>query len=128
MLPTLENGDKILLDKNVSELKRGDIIAFRLPQDTSKIFVKRIVGLPNERVDYRQGKVLINGQELNEPYIDSQFNKTRSNFQIVEVPENHYYVIGDNRDNSYDSRNWGGVSKDLITGKYNSTYLKANKK
>ena len=79
MLPALKNGDRILLDKNFGELKRGDIIAFRLPSDTKKIFVKRIIALPNERIDYQEGKVFINGEELNEPYIDSQFNQMKLN-------------------------------------------------
>ena len=128
MLPAIKNGDRVLLNKHFGELKRGDIIAFQLPRDTTKIFIKRIVGLPGEKVDYQVGKVFINGQELTEPYIDPQFNQAKSSSKTFEVPPDNYYVIGDNRDNSYDSRNWGGVPKYLIAGKYYTTYLEANEK
>jgi signal peptidase I len=128
MLPNLSDGDKIIVNKNIGELKRGNVISFLYPKDTSKWYIKRVIGLPGENIYILEGKVFVNGQILNEPYLDQKYNQTGDSFAIRTVPENHYYVLGDNRDNSSDSRYWGTVSKDLITGKYVSTYYKANSK
>jgi signal peptidase I len=118
MSPALNDGDRIMIDKNIGELKRGDIISFLYPKDKSKRFVKRIIGLPAEKVEIREGKIYINGEVLDEPYIDQQHNQYKSSFPPRLISENQYFVMGDNRDNSSDSRYWGTVSKDLITGKY----------
>ncbi len=126
MKPTLGNGDRIFINRNFGELSRGDIVIFQFPKDKSKSFIKRIIGLPGETIEIRDGKVFINGQNLDEPYISSEFNKAKANMSPKAVPGEQYFVVGDNRDNSYDSRTWGTVSKDLIYGKYYSTYLKGN--
>jgi signal peptidase I len=128
MKPTINDGDFILIDKNFGELKRGDIIAFLYPKDKSAWFVQRIIALPEEKVEIREGRVFINGELLEEPYVQPNFNQKEQWFPERVVPENHYYVLGDNRDNSSDSRYWGTVSKDLITGIYVSTYWKADSK
>jgi len=128
MSPNFNDGDRVIINRNVGELKRGDVIMFLYPKDTSKWYIKRVVGLPGENVELREDKVFVNGQILDEPYIDQKYNQTRGTFAPKTVPENHYYVLGDNRDNSSDSRYWGTVSKDLITGKYVSTYYKADSK
>jgi signal peptidase I len=128
MLPSFHDGDRVLIDKSAGELKRGEVIMFLYPKDTSKWYFKRVVGLPGETVEIREGKVFIDGQMLDEPYLDQKYNQTGESFPAKTVSENHYYVLGDNRDNSSDSRYWGAVSKDLIQGKYVSTYSQADSK
>ena len=127
MLPAFANGDKILIDENLGELKRGDVITFLYPKDRSKWYFKRIIGLPDEIVEIRDGGVYINGQVLDEPYVDESFNQAKSNFPPRKVPQHQYFVMGDNRDNSSDSRYWGTVDKELIKGKYYMTYAKVGK-
>jgi signal peptidase I len=77
MLPSFSNGDKILIDKNFGTLERGDVIAFLYPKDKSKWYFKRVIGLPGENVEIREGKVFISNQVLNEPYIDESYNQTK---------------------------------------------------
>ena len=125
MLPTFHNGDRIMTDKNIGELKRGDVITFLYPKDRSKSYFKRVIGLPGEIIEIRSGDVFINGQKLDEPYIDEKFNQSKPSFSPKKIEEYHYFVMGDNRDNSSDSRYWGTVDEKLITGKYTVTYLKA---
>lgn len=125
MLPAFNDGDKIFIDKKLNELKRGDVITFLYPKDRSKWYFKRIVGLPDEIVEIREGKVYIDGQLLNEPYVDESYNQTKASFPPLKVPAYQYFVLGDNRDNSSDSRYWGTVDKELIIGKYYMTYSKA---
>jgi signal peptidase I len=125
MLPTFKNGDRILTDENIGELKRGDVITFLYPKDTSKWYLKRVVGLPGETVEIRSGKVYINGRVLDEPYLDESYDKAKSSIPPRPVPENSYFVIGDNRDNSSDSRYWGSVPRELVKGKYYMIYSKA---
>lgn len=127
MKPAFNNGDRMFVDKNLGELKRGDIITFLYPKDKSKSYFKRIVGLPGETVEIREGKVYIDGQFLDEPYVDESYNQFKPIFPPRKVPEYQYFVMGDNRDNSSDSRYWGTVDKELITGKYYMTYSKAEK-
>lgn len=100
-------------------LDRGDVIVFWYPNDPDKSYVKRIIGLPNETVEIRNGRVIINGQELNETYIDPNLNNaTQSISQPPTLVKDHYYfVMGDNRDNSSDSRAWGLVPEKYIYGK-----------
>lgn len=101
------------------KLDRGDVIVFWYPNDPDKSYVKRIIGLPNETVEIRNGRVIINGQELNETYIDPNLNNaTQSISQPPTLVKDHYYfVMGDNRDNSSDSRAWGLVPEKYIYGK-----------
>ena len=93
---------------------RGEVIVFRYPQDPSKDFVKRVIGLPGETVQVRSGKVYINGENLSEPYLR---RLDESNARRLELGEKEYYVIGDNRRNSNDSRAWGVVPEANIVGK-----------
>lgn len=127
MMPAFNNGDKILVDTKFNELKRGDVIIFLYPKDRSKSYFKRIIGLPGEVVEIRGGEVLIDGQIMDETYVDEAFNQTKPDFPPRKVPEYQYFVMGDNRDNSSDSRYWGTVDKELVTGKYYMTYSEAEK-
>ena len=122
MLPNFKDGDRILVEENISEIKRGEIVAFRYPKDTTRLFIKRVVALPNETVSILNGKVFINDKELDEPYLDQTYNQAKSNLPPIKVPERSYFVLGDNRDNSSDSRYWGTVQAELIVGRYYFTY------
>lgn len=117
MEPTLHEGDLILVTKRIEQLRRGDIVIFRYPGDPSKSFIKRVVGLPGEVIEIREGKVLVNGQYLQEDDLDSQLNRFPYKGTPTRIPEGKYYVMGDNRDNSNDSRFWGPLSKELIQSK-----------
>ena len=125
MKPGFNSGDRIFIDKDVGALQRGEVITFLYPKDTSKWYIERIVGLPGETIEIKSGKVYVNGQILDEPYVDQTYNQMNSSFPPKTIPENHYFVLGDNRDNSSDSRSWGTVDKSLITGKYYMTYYKS---
>ena len=121
MLPRLHDGERIFVNKliyyGLPKLERGDIIVFWYPNDPSKSYIKRIIGLPNEIVEVREGRILINGAELQEPYLDPQLNLARSNQPAVAIKEHYYFVMGDNRDHSSDSRIWGLVPEKYIYGK-----------
>ncbi len=93
---------------------RGEIIVFRYPRDPSKDFVKRVVGLPGETVEVRSGTVYVDGEALREPYLQ---RTDRSNARPLVLDDGEYYVIGDNRRNSNDSRAWGVVPEENIVGK-----------
>jgi signal peptidase I len=124
MKPTLEGGDRILVDflYDRERVKRGDILVFRFPQDESRDFIERVIGLPGERVEVRGRTVYINGSPLEEPYAryddfgpQGQF-EGRERFGPVRVPEGHLFMMGDNRDNSLDSRAWGFLNMDKVRG------------
>jgi signal peptidase I len=127
MRPTLEDGDRWLMSRNVSNLERGDIIVFRYPKDQSKWYMKRIIALPGEKVEIREGKTYIDGSRISEDYLDQNLNRAGSSFPEVEIAEGHYFVMGDNRDNSSDSRYWGTVESSLIEGKLYLRYISGNK-
>lgn len=108
-----------LLDKvlPVRKIERGDPVAFRFPKDPRLLYVKRVIGLPGDIVTVRGKYVFIDGAWLHEPY--ARFADAavyRPPFGPYRVPPGHYFVMGDNRDRSYDSRMWGPVSKDLVLG------------
>jgi signal peptidase I len=133
MLPELHDGERLLVNKLVyykidgyswGHLERGDIVVFWYPNDPEKSYVKRIIGLPNETVEVRRGKVYINGSELNEPYLDVEHNKSLPDSSPKTVDKHYYFVMGDNRDNSSDSRYWGLVPEKYIYGKAFFRYWK----
>lgn len=99
--------------------KRGDIVVFRFPRQPTRDFIKRIVALPGEQVEIKSGIVYVNGQRLAEPYILENSTYTKP---AETVPLNHYYVLGDNRNNSSDSHVWGAVPIDNIVGRAWFTY------
>ena len=122
MLPTLKVNDRLIIDKvsyNFNQPQRGDIVVFN-PTDTLKeqkftdAFIKRIIGLPGDQVMVKSGKVLVNDKPLIETYINAP---PKDDYDEVTVPPNSYFVMGDNRNNSLDSRSWGVVPKDRIIGR-----------
>ena len=121
MLPSFKDGQSVKVKRfdrfEEPDLKRGDVVVFLLPDDPSKSYVKRLIGLPGDIVEIVEGKVIVNRQELDEPYVDSRLNLARRPTQQVYVRPNYYFVIGDNRDNSSDSRIWGLVPERYIYAK-----------
>ena len=121
MLPTLEINDRLIIDKlgyKFQDPDRGDVVVFS-PTDQLKTqykdaFIKRIIGLPGETVEVRDGLVFVNGQPLTEKYIAEE---PQYNWGPETVPEDQYLVLGDNRNNSYDSHYWGFVPRDHIIGR-----------
>ena len=126
MEPALKDGDRIIIDRSVDPLKRGDIVVFYYPADPTKSYIKRIVGLPGESIEIREDKVLINGSALDEPYVTPANNRVRSSRSEIHVPDGAYYVIGDNRDNSNDSRMWGPLQRKFIYGRFVQKYYSAS--
>ena len=133
MLPQLHDGERLLVNKLIyyklqsiswGHIERGDVVVFWFPNDPDKSYVKRVIGLPGESVELRNGKVYINGIELNEPYIDVEHNQSLPSWPAKKVEEHHYFVMGDNRDNSSDSRYWGLVPEKYIYGKAFFRYWK----
>ena len=121
MLPGIKDGDRLVLarfDRGAEfDVKRGDIILFLYTGDPEAFYVKRLVGLPGDTVELREGRVFVDGQGLPEPYVDPKLNEMRDSAPPVHVEPHHYYVLGDNRDNSSDSRFWGPVPEKYILGK-----------
>jgi len=132
MVPTFENGDYLIIDKvsyMLGNPKRDDVVVFRYPGDTSKFFIKRIIGLPNETVDIKGNEVTItNGDNVEGFKLEQPFVKNISNNDThFELKNDEYFVMGDNRGASSDSRYWGAVKKDLLTGKALLRLLPINK-
>ena len=123
MAPALNNGDKVFMLKSFKEIKRGDIIVHLYPEDTSKSYINRVIGLPGETLEIRDGRVYINGQLLEEPYMQPDYF-SQDTLNPVKIAADHYFVLGDNRRNSSDSRYWGTVPRNLIYGKFWYRYWK----
>lgn len=113
MSPLYNDGDYLLINKFDKSFERGDVVVFRYEKDPSALFFKRIVGLPSEKVEIRDGKVYINGQVLNESYYSGE----TSGDVAVTLNQDQFFVLGDNRSKSLDSRIFGPISKSSIEGK-----------
>ncbi len=136
MLETLQIGDHILVNKfiygthipltdisifPVREPHRGDIVVFKYPVDEKRDFIKRVIGVPGDTIEIRNKIVYVNGEELKDEYVIHRDGNIipgeRDNFESVTVPEGSFFMMGDNRDGSFDSRFWGYVKEEEIIGK-----------
>ena len=121
MLPGIKSGTRLpvlmLTPQSKTQLKRGDIVVFRHPEDPAKQFIQRLIGLPGDTVTISSGDVWINDVQLQEPYIDARLNVSKRSLPSMEVPRNSYFLMADNRDNAADSRIWGFVPEDHVIAK-----------
>jgi len=121
MMPTLDDQERIFINKFVyrfhfGSIDRGDTVVFWFPGDPTKSYIKRVIGMPGDRVEVDQGKVIVNGQALVENYVPPEFRDQTSMAERV-VPADQYFVLGDHRSSSNDSRAWGMVPRRYIYGK-----------
>ena len=119
MMPSLEDQERIFVNKFVYRLEpieRGDIVVFRYPRDPSKSYIKRVIGMAGDTIRIEAGQVYVNGEALNEDYVPAMYADARSYPETV-VPPNSYFVLGDHRSMSNDSRDFGPVSQGFIYGK-----------
>jgi len=119
MMPSLDDQERIFVNKYVYRLEpiqRGDIVVFRYPRDPSKSFIKRVIGLAGDRIRIDSGEVFVNGDALEEDYVPAAYADQRSYSEMV-VPPNSYFVLGDHRTMSNDSRDFGPVNIGYIYGK-----------
>jgi signal peptidase I len=117
MEPNFETDQRLIVDKvtyRFGEVKRGDVVILRPPSNSSVDYIKRVIALPSEIVEIKDGLVYINGETLSEPYI---LDPLRYTMKAVEIPEGYCFVLGDNRNSSNDSHVWGALSLDNIEGK-----------
>lgn len=123
MIPTLNIGNHLMVNKFIyyfKKPKRGDIIVFVYPVNPKKDFIKRLVGLPGETIEVKDGSVFINGEELRAPQTIAErhyYNEGMYGEGLIKIPDNTYFVMGDNTRNSKDSRFWGFVPKKNLLGK-----------
>jgi len=119
MMPSLDDQERIFVNKFVYRLEpiqRGDIVVFRYPRDPSKSFIKRVIGLAGDRIQIDAGRVFVNGKLLDEDYVPRAYEDLRSYPEVV-VPPDCYFVLGDHRSLSNDSRDFGPVNQTYIYGK-----------
>jgi signal peptidase I len=119
MLPRLEDHDRLFINKfvyRISSIRRGDVVVFHYPRDPDKSYIKRVIALPGDRIYIDRGRVYLNGRLLRESYVPEEYRDTRSMAEMV-VPEDAYFMMGDHRSISSDSREFGPVDRDLIYGK-----------
>src|SRR5215475_4126749 len=121
MMPALVDQERIFINKfvyrfGISEINRGDTVVFWYPGDPSKSYIKRIIGMPGDRVQVVEGAVFVNGQALEEPYVPPDYRDTVST-PLATVADGEYFVLGDHRSSSNDSRSWGTVPRRYIYGK-----------
>ncbi len=133
--PTATQLERTLLP--IGTIHRGDVLVFKSPVEPERDLIKRVIGLPGERLEQKEKKIYINGQPLNEPYVffleppgrNSELSEAgaasdpRENYGPVTVPPNQYFMMGDNRDNSLDSRYWGFVPDSMVKGRPMMVYF-----
>ena len=122
--PTLSAFERAVLPRR--EIQRGEVIVFKFPVDPSRDFIKRVIGLPGDRLELRRKKIYVNGRMLDEPYVHfivppspegaARSDDLREEYGPVTVPADQYFVMGDNRDNSQDGRYWGFLPASYIKG------------
>jgi signal peptidase I len=121
MEPTLENQERIFINKftyrfGLGDISRGDTVVFWYPLEPSKSYIKRVIGIPGDRIRIEDGQVYVNGQKQIEEYVPDQYRDHISREEEL-VPSGRYFVLGDHRSSSSDSRTWGYVPRELIYGK-----------
>jgi signal peptidase I len=119
MMPGLEDQERIFVNKFVyrwEPISRGDIVVFRYPRDTTKSYIKRVIGVAGDRVRIENGQVYVNDEAIEEDYVPSEYADARS-YREVTVPADSYFVLGDHRTMSNDSRDFGPVDERFIYGK-----------
>jgi signal peptidase I len=119
MLPMLEDQDRLFINKlayRVGDIQRGDVVVFLYPHDREKSYIKRVIALPGDKLRIDHGQVYVNGSKIAEPYVPPRFEDDRSQPEMT-VPQHEYFVMGDHRSISSDSRDFGPVDRDLIYGK-----------
>jgi signal peptidase I len=119
MMPTLQDQERVFINKFVYRLEpieRGDVVVFRYPRDTSKSYIKRVIALPGDRVRIEDGLLYVNGHQVTESYVPQKYEDLRSYPETV-VPPHSYFVLGDHRNLSNDSRDFGPVDESYIYGK-----------
>lgn len=133
MLPNFHDGEQIVAEKvtvKFENLKRNDIVIFQHPTNPDKLVIKRVIGLPGETMELQNGKILIDGKILDEPYLAEETRTLTGNYikenVVYTIPADSYIFLGDNRSNSSDSRDWGPISKNNIVGKAFLVYYPFN--
>ena len=119
MAPLLSDQERIFINKFVyrfEPIERGDVVVFWYPLDRSKSFIKRVIGLPGDTIEIRAGHLYLNNKELQEPYVPASY-LDGSSYAARKIPSDEYFVMGDHRDSSNDSRMFGTVPRDYIYGK-----------
>jgi len=119
MLPLLEDGERIIVNKFIyrfHRIERGDVVVFWYPKDPSVSFIKRVVGLSGDTVEIRSGVLYVNGQMVREGYLSPRFRDNDTHLPS-EVKKGYYFVLGDHRNSSNDSRSWGEVPEKYIYGR-----------
>lgn len=121
MMPSLYDQERLFINQfsykfGIGDIKRGDTVVFWYPEDTTKSYIKRVIGLPGDKVAVEDGTVYVNGKKLEEPYVPDEYRDDRPYAPTV-VPPDEYFVLGDHRIFSNDSRAWGFVPRNFIYGK-----------
>ncbi len=127
MLPRLEDQDRLFINKFVyrfTSIERGDVVVFHYPRDPEKSYIKRVIAVPGDRMEIDRGTVWVNHKRQIETYVPEEYRDTRSYPEIV-VPEDTYFMMGDHRSISSDSREFGPVERSLIYGKAEFVYWPA---
>ena len=124
MLPRLEDQDRLFINKFVyrfEKIERGDVVVFNYPRDPQKSYIKRVIALPGDRLTVDSGRVYVNGKQLSEPYVPDRYRDIRS-IASITIPPHEYFVMGDHRSISSDSRDFGPVERHFIYGKAEFVY------
>lgn len=134
MVPNFHTGDYIITNKllmKISQPKRGEVIVLQNPRNQDQVFIKRVIGMPDEKIKLSQGQVFINDEPLDEPYLPQGTITSGEQFltddEEIVVPSGQYFVLGDNRGESSDSREWGPIPAQLIVGQAYLRYWPLNK-
>jgi signal peptidase I len=128
MQPELRDQDRLFINKfayRLESISRGDVVVFHYPRDPEKSYIKRVIALPGDTLRIDDGRVYVNGQRIEEPYVPKRYRDGRSMPEIV-VPQENYFVMGDHRSISSDSRDFGPVDRELIYGKAAFIYWPAD--